>query len=372
MSAARRPDRFAALKTALVDVERVLAGLGLLGPGRAKRRGPGAYDILCPWHGENSPSCRVSVRPHGAMQAHCFGCGETGDALDLIAAVHRLDPRSDREAIFAIGAQFAGLDLSGHPVPQPPPPVVRLAPLYPPESEVSALWAAAEPIEADPDLYPEADTTAARCLAGRAIDPGMVCLYQLARVLPVGAGAPSWARCRGIPWPRSHRLILPVVDHLGAVRSLRAWNIDGEVASDDTPKRVAPAGHITAGLVLACPVGRRMLVTGQAPTWATDAAPLVVYVVEGEPDFLTLASRVADHDETPPAVLGVVAGSWCEAIADRIPDGSRVVIRTHDDEAGLRYGEAIYSTLADRYAAGRLLVNVTPALATKLQESTAP
>jgi hypothetical protein len=110
--ASKLPDHFAQVKAALTDVRAVLAGLGLLG--KAKRKGD-AFDILCPWHDEHTPSCRVSVRAHGALQAHCFGCGETGDVLNLIAAVHRLDLRRDAQAILSIGADLAGIALDfGH------------------------------------------------------------------------------------------------------------------------------------------------------------------------------------------------------------------------------------------------------------------
>jgi hypothetical protein len=214
------------------------------------------------------------------------------------------------------------------------------APSYPEASEVAELWASARPVETD--------AAAAAYLTGRAIDPGMVDLYQLARALPVDAPAPSWARCRGVSWSRSHRLILPVFDHSGAMRSLRAWRVDGE--NSDAPKRTAPAGKALAGLALACPVARRMLATGQAPSWAS-AGALEIIITEGEPDFLTWATQTSDADEAPPAVLGVVSGAWGEALAARIPDGARVLIRTHGDEAGARFSAAIVASLAGRNVA---------------------
>jgi ABC-type ATPase involved in cell division len=44
----------------------------------------------------------------------------------------------------------------------------------------------------------------------------------------------------------------------------------------------------------------------------------------------------------------VISGSWNQAIADRIPDGSTVVIATHDDDAGDRYENKIIETLTGR------------------------
>ena len=49
-------------------------------------------------------------------------------------------------------------------------------------------------------------------------------------------------------------------------------------------------------------------------------------------------------------MLGIFAGSWSNALAARIPTGTRVAIRTdHDDNgAGDRYAELIARSLAGR------------------------
>lgn len=329
----------AEVRAQLTDPRELCAKLGLLEGYKPGRQAGGGLLIRCPAHNEHTPSCSVRRGRDGTIAVQCFGCGFTGDALSLVAIARGLDLRADFPAVLGEAARLAGVALdTGRPA-EP-----HLAPTpafnYPDTAEVAALWASAGPISTDDQ--------AAAYLAGRAIDPGAVDLYQLARVLPAAASAPPWARCRGIPWPRSHRLILPVVDHLGAVRSLRAWRLSPQGPEDDTPKRVAPAGKALAGLLLACPTARRMLATGQAPSWATEAAPLDVLITEGEPDFLTWAARVSDANEAPPAVLGVVAGAWCEAIADRIPDGSRVIIRTHQDPSGDRYAVEIRGSLTGR------------------------
>ena len=80
-----------------------------------------------------------------------------------------------------------------------------------------------------------------------------------------------------------------------------------------------------------------------------EAGPLRLVIAEGEPDFLTWASRLsADAEFAPVAVLGIVAGAWTPAIAARIPDGARVVVRTHHDEAGRKYAAQIHATLTGR------------------------
>lgn len=329
------------VRARLIDPRELCAKLGLLEGYKPGRQAGGGLLIRCPAHSERTPSCSVRRGRDGTIAVQCFGCDFAGDALSLIAIVRGLDLRGDFRAVLGEASRLAGvvLDLDRPATPRPAP---AYAPAfdYPDAAEVAALWASAGPTSTDGE--------AAAYLVGRAIDPGAVDLYQLARVLPADVHAPPWARCRGIPWPRSHRLILPVVDHLGAVRSLRAWRLSPQGPEDDTPKRVAPAGKALAGLLLACPAARRMLAIGQAPSWAVEGAGLDVLITEGEPDFLTWSSRVSDANEAPPAVLGVVAGSWCEAFADRIPDGSRVIIRTHQDASGDRYAEEIRGSLTGR------------------------
>jgi hypothetical protein len=333
-------DDAAELRAQLTDPHRLCAALGLLDGYKSGRQAGGGVIIRCPAHQEHTPSCSVRRGRDGTVAVSCFGCGFTGDALTLIAAAHGLDIRADFPAVLGEAARLAGVTLETAPRASTSRPAPSAAPEYPAASEVAALWAAAGPVEADHQ--------AAAYLAGRAIDPGTVDLYDLARVLGADAAAPSWARCRGRSWTSTHRLILPVVDYRGAVRSLRAWRCSPQAPDDDTPKRTAPAGKALAGLVLACPVARQMLATGQAPSWASKGRPLEVVIAEGEPDFLTWASRVSDADETPPAILGVVAGSWCDAIAARIPDGSRVIVRTHQDTSGERYAAEVRESLAGR------------------------
>ena len=303
--------------------------------------GRGGYLVPCPWCQDRSPPpCSVSMGPDGTLRVKCFACGAAGDALSLIAAVHGLDLRADFPAVLGEAARIAGVAFTETPSRKRSAPANDSHATYPDEDEVTALWQDAYPIEADDE--------ARAYLEGRAVDVGLVDLYDLARVLQPWASTPGWARCRGKPWALSHRLILPVVDYLGVVRSLRAWRCSPQPPDDDTPKRTAPAGKALSGLVLACPVARWVLSTGKAPDWATPKRPLDVVITEGEPDFLTWASRVSDSNPTPPAILGVVAGSWCDAIAARIPDGARVIVRTHQDPTGNRYAAEIRESLTGR------------------------
>lgn len=42
--------------------------------------GPGKEAMLCPWHGEKTPSL---VLDWEAGTYHCFGCGRTGDISEV-------------------------------------------------------------------------------------------------------------------------------------------------------------------------------------------------------------------------------------------------------------------------------------------------
>jgi len=342
----------AELRKRLTDPRLLCTALGLLDGYKPGRQARGGLLIRCPAHGEREPSCSVRRGRDGTIQVRCFSCDFGGDALSLVAAARGLDPRHQFGAVLSEAARLAGYSLEssrgdGHPPapprgesppadpsreknssPQPPPE----PPAYPDEREVADVWAASRTIEGDEQ--------ARAYLASRAIDPVRVAALDLARVLPVDFTGPSWARYQGKPWAAAgYRLLVPMVDAHGALRSLRAWRLAG---SGEAPKRVAPAGKAMAGLVMACPIARSVLQTGQSPA----REPLDVVITEGEPDFLTHATR--SEGSAAPAVVGVVASAWSSAVADRLPGDARIVIRTHRDAAGDRYAADIRSSLADR------------------------
>lgn len=324
-----------AVRAALTDAHALCSALGLLA---GHRRAPGGVVIKCPdpRHSDRTPSCSVRRGPDGTLAARCFSCGWSGDALTLVAVARGLDLRADFSAVVELAADLAGgVFVAGETLAGP---LVVAPPSYPPAHEVERLWDTAELVAHD--------ERARGYLAGRAIEPGFVDLYDLARVLPDDARCPGWACIRGRSWVQAgYRLVVPMVDYLGVVRSLRAWRLPDEGLDvgdvDALPKRLAPAKHSTVGLVMACPVARHMLATG-----ATGPMRDVI-IAEGEPDFMTWATSVNDASEAPPAVLGVVSAAWSDAIATRIPEGSRVLIRTHRDDAGDRYSRAIRESFND-------------------------
>ena len=96
------------------------------------------------------------------------------------------------------------------------------------------------------------------------------------------------------------------------------------------------------GRVMANGVGLHLLRKRQ---WPDDSTWRTVIITGGAVDFLEWSSSVRGEG---PAVLGIVPGSWTTAIADRIPDGSRVVVRAHANPITGRYGHRVQEALHSR------------------------
>jgi DNA primase len=338
-----------AVKRALADPREVCRRLGL--DQQAKPQGGGGLTILCPAHGDRSPSCSVTRGPDGTLRVRCFACGFAGDVLDLLAAVERLDRNRDFPELLRRAAELAHVQLereASRPMAPakkkpsaeaiaPPAPAPRRP--FPPAEEIGAFWAMCQPVSEDPEVV--------RWLEGRGLSPAAIGRYDVARALPRNAHPPPWASYRGDrpsaePWTAlGYRLILSLHDEAGVIRSVRAR----AVATTDGPKALPPSGYAAKGLVMADPLAAMMLALG---SWPEHAEKRVV-ISEGEPDFLTWASRGTGARTL--AVLGIAgAGTWTKEIADRIPDGSTAIVRTDQDDAGDRYAEQITASLWGRCA----------------------
>lgn len=315
------------VKRALTDPAKLCGALGLLDGSQRQARG---VLIRCPYHGEKVPSCSVTVGPDGTVRVKCFACGKGDDALGLVAQSMGLDARSEFRDVLAEGARLAGMSeleaeiRDGKPRPdreRPPVPEAKPEPEYLDPREVWAFWRACVPVTDD--------TEASGLLVRRSIDPGVVEARQLARALPAGE-LPRWARYHGKDWNETgHRIVVRTFDHFGNLHGVRAI----QVRTVDGPKRLPPAGQRAAGLCMLNANAFRMLGGRITPR---------LVVVEGEPDFL---SHCVLHEE---ATIGLVSGAWTKAFADRVPDGCRVVILTHNDPAGDRYAEKVTDTLSGR------------------------
>jgi len=332
-----RHDHAKEIRCALINVRELCERLGMLdGIGSFKRQAGGLI-VRCPWHTEMTPSCSIRIAGDGTIAARCHSCGATGDALSLVAVRHGLRLGHDFPQVLRVAAELAGLwaivqeldTRTSDPgrAKVPPPRAVREPDRgYPPEAEVMALWAAAGPTRKDPKV--------SAWLATRGLDAGRVDAEELARAIPADAILPRWAAHAGATWAESgHRLLFSMHDAKGAVRSLRA----GRVIDGDSPKRLPPGGFKAGEIVLANSIGVAML--------AGLFAPELIVIAEGEPDFLVWATK---RSSTPSAVLGIGSGSWCTAIAERLPEQSTVDIRTDHDQAGDRYAKEIAESLRHR------------------------
>ena len=339
------PDLAAELKRdrVLSDPRRLLSALNLLD--KATQRQAAGFLIRCPWHADSGPSCSVQNRG-GIVLAHCFSCDHKGDALDLVAVVHGLDSHADFRAVMLVAAELAARhdlvdQLQGRTAEPRSAPEPRTAPeptperTFPPQGEVLDMIASCRPTATDVQV--------ATWLASRKLSASDVDIRALAYALPPSASLPSWARCSGQSWLETgHRLIVPIRDHAGDVRSVRA----GRIVEGESPKRLTPAGHTCRGLVMADAMAQELLRGGAWPSWSH--ATNQVLILEGEPDWLTWAIRTPLYRTPPRAVFGIISGSWTPEIAARIPDGSQVVVRTHHDQAGEKYAAAIAELLGER------------------------
>lgn len=353
-------DEVQAVKAALAEPRRVVAVLQL---GRGAQRYGSGILVLCPWHSERSPSCSVHRAGDGTIGVRCHSCGATGDLFSLRAAQRGLDPRKDFRELLEELAQLAGVTLARPgdrvnapaPVPAAPPPPPPEGRDYPPADEVSELLERCGPCSKDPAV---AAWIRSRFLVPEDVDRG-----GLAFALPADAELPAWARYRGKrpkaePWNvLGYRLLLPLRDHLGRVRSVRARAI----VSGLQPKALPPAGHKVKGLVLADPLA---VVALQARAWpggvlrAARGLPTGQLVIaEGEPDFLTWATAEGALVRRDFGVMGIPgSGSWSAELGEAIPDGSEVIAWTDPDDAGDRYADELAATMA-----GRVLFRVTDA-----------
>lgn len=237
-------------------------------------------------------------------------------------------------------AARAGVFFKQPPVPSPSvqsPIALR----RPPSSEVLALWENAKSVTED--------LQSRQWLESRGIAPKAVEDWDLARGLWDGMPLPRWARTKSGTWLESgHRVLFGQFDARGRMVSCRARCV---FADAKPAKSVAPASFRAGGLLLADSMGRQVLKSSDLQWWKS---PCIV-ITEGEPDWLTWASRHPEGDEQGPAFLGIESGGWTQEIADRVPSGTRIIIRTHNDPAGNRYAQLIHQTLNERCHVRRMI-----------------
>lgn len=307
------------VKVALANPYELANVLGLVNA-RSQKQARGII-VNCPAHKDTGrPNCSITVAKDGTARVKCHACGFKGDAITLVAAVHGLDLSKEFKRALRLAAELAGQDALadeiGDGVPRPDRihlPEPRQLPEAPWPDLVDSVWDSSRQLST---CAPAWDM-----LMARGIDPRRVEARNLARILPE-RDLPKWASFGRRTWNQTgHKLIVRAFDYCGNVKSLRAWRVnDGE-----TPKRLPPSGCKSAGLVLADRLGWLAL--------TDQSAPDVLWVVEGEPDWLA-ASLAAPGGH---GVLGVGSGSWSDDLAKKLCNLRCVMVATHPDEAGDRY-----------------------------------
>jgi len=322
------------IRAALTDPRGLCSALGLKGK---SRRDGSNVTVYCPSHQEKTPSCSVFIGPDGTIAVNCFGCGFSGDALRLIATVHGFNEKADFKHVLLTAAEIAGLteivnELSNNLPPGNRPPPIQREPLpdrpYPPNSELERFWTECGSVVKE--------TSANRILEARKLNPDEVDRYGLAKAITSNQWLPTWAASGEEPDKKSwrftgHRMIVPVYDCTGSMKSVRAWRVEG----NSPAKRLPPSGFRANGLVMANSYAQELL--------KKKKGPCKILVAEGEPDFLTVSTK---WFYVP--VIGLTSGSWNEEFAKKIPLGSEIVIMTHHDKAGDKYAEIVQSTVKNR------------------------
>jgi len=273
---------------------------------------------------------------------HCKGgdCGAGGSVLDLVCAAHRLgrfralDSGGKDRVLRWIEAEGYGLA----PALQAPRPDRSRRSLS--REVLDRLWWNARQVTAS--------RQSCAWLRSRALEPTLMAQLDLVRECQDFPDFPRWAHCRGRTWGQERRLLLRLFNARGLHCSFRA-----RALAQDAPanlKEIAPAAGpgSASGMVMANGTGQRMLREGRAFDGWQDRARWVV-IVEGGPDFLTWSQQahVAEGREHFP-VLGLFAGAWRQELAERVPDGATVLLRTHHDPAGDRYARQVAESLGHR------------------------
>lgn len=273
------------------------------------------------------------------------GLLDAQDAQDALLQAASLAGLPGREARTTLRSGFrAGLRAGPAELPReliegfrsPAPRAVRLvADLElppPPAAEVAELWDRCRPVWDD-----EAQRAA---LQARAIDPAAATDEDLVRVLPPAGPLPSWARSAAGTWAETgHRLIFPVYGAAGELRGIFARTFRQDLPPGQ-PKGINARGYTTRGGVFADGTGRALL-EGARPAWWDGRA----IVCEGAPDWLSAALLLGDGAETRPAVFGYCNGYWSRELGARVPEGARVLIWAHNDEAGADMARKVAATM---------------------------
>jgi hypothetical protein len=220
-------------------------------------------------------------------------------------------------------------------------PTAPEEPAYPPERQVQRLWEAARPLSCDPEVYRWASDL-------RGFDPDVLDDLGLVRALPKGQLCPEWAKYAGRFWTASgHRALIGMYDSTGQMRSISArTTFERAKTEGHAPKKaLLPRGYRVQRLCFADARMLHLLRSCQVGDSDEVSLPKRALIVEGGPDFLTWAQRLRQVPPNDYAILGVINGTWCRGYTDAMTTLEQVVIRTHRDDDGRKYGDDIERVL---------------------------
>jgi hypothetical protein len=280
----------------------VAGGRGRLGPCPSCRAGDGVR------HEDRRPPLRVYQGQDGGERWHCHRCQAGGDAVDLVAYVETGERFGGQLEVMRwfVGAAGAGAARVEARAKEPP--------RYPSPGSVRDLLRRCRP---DGEAW-------VWCRARTGRDPAPGCLGTLT----APTGLPEWAGSQGVGWRATwyesgHRGIVPMVDHAGELRAVRARQVRPDVGGI---KALPPTGYDHVGLWMASRAGRAALVEGLAGR--------LVLLVEGEPAWLGACSLWEPEGYV---VLGFVAGSCQVETRTALAGAAAVLVAVDDDDAGRTY-----------------------------------
>ncbi len=340
----RLPDDARDVRDALCDPRGLCDALGLLdGPRSWSRQARGVL-VRCPWHEERTPSCSVFVGGDGTVAVKCHGCGASGDALSLVAAVRGLDLRADFGAVLEECAYLAGVRLtpSSTGYVARPAPAPRAAPVTLGDDAFAALADALLelcPVEGEVDAwgYLRRRGIAELARGWAALPSSATGRAQVRDALVARVGRDAWLRSglAHADGPKAgewlfgdHRLVIPwrAAGVQGAVVTLQRRLLRAP-SSPSEPRYVVPRGR-PATVPYGCETALEELGAG-----------MELCIVEGAIDTLAmrlLAGR-AGLERATVGIPGVehwrrCAGPLCGAVR-----GCVAVIALDPDAAGERH-----------------------------------
>lgn len=325
----------------LAPILQVAAEIGMVQRGKGYAPCP-----MCGAGQRGSSDKRGPVRIRGkywrCFRSECEGNGSVVDMVGaaLLNALPEFSVRSHSEPVrrwFASRGYCSAGREGAEVVPEVE--VVKLVmPPLPPPKKVSAP--AQEEVEAFYNNLPPLSSSPECCayLADRRIDPIFAEDRLLAKVV-VSSRLPEWLN--HIPFSvQLPAIVVPMYNAEGKVGSLTFRSVTPGAEN----KSISSKGG-RMGVVFSDGLGLQILQN----KWNWLNSEPAVLVLEGEIDFLTWGTRYGDSVGLElPILFGVVSGSWSKDIAQKIPDDSLVMVRTHHDKGGEQMFQHIKKTIGPR------------------------